>query len=275
MSDKVTTSTLVRMKQQGRKIASLTAYDYLTARMLDQCGIDMILVGDSAAMVFAGYENTLPITMEAMLYHTAAVKRGVNAGRFLKESGAEAVKLEGGRVAAPIVKNLVERGIPVMGHLGLTPQSVHKFGGYKLQARDKESAERLLTAAKALEAAGCFAIVLEKIPHQVARRVSEALAIPTIGIGAGPHCDGQILVVDDMDGRFEDFTPKFVRRYAEIAKAMTSTTCARARSRRWPKASRTRNNRSRHRETNAMPLRSKQSRNLDRFACCGEESCSR
>ncbi|MRR09253.1 3-methyl-2-oxobutanoate hydroxymethyltransferase [bacterium] len=243
MSDKVTTSTLIRMKQQGRKIASLTAYDYLTARMLDQCGIDMILVGDSAAMVFAGYENTLPITMEAMLYHTAAVKRGVkralvvadmpflsyqtsvadaalNAGRFLKESGAEAVKLEGGRVAAPIVKNLVERGIPVMGHLGLTPQSVHKFGGYKLQARDKESAERLLAAARALENAGCFAIVLEKIPHQVAKTVTEALAIPTIGIGAGPHCDGQILVVDDMDGRFEDFQPKFVRKYADIAKTM-------------------------------------------------------
>ena len=243
MSDKVTTSTLVRMKQKGQKIASLTAYDYLTAKMLDECGIDLILVGDSAAMVFAGYANTLPITMEEMLYHTAAVSRGVkralvvadmpflsyqtsiadaalNAGRFLKESGAEAVKLEGGRVAAPIVKNLVERGIPVMGHLGLTPQSIHKFGGYKLQAKDKESAERLLTAAKALETAGCFAIVLEKIPHQVAKKVTEALSIPTIGIGDGPDCDGQILVVDDMDGRFEEFQPKFVRRYAEIAKTM-------------------------------------------------------
>ncbi len=241
--EKVTTRTLLKMKQKGEKIASLTAYDYLTARLLDECGIDLILVGDSAAMVFAGYDNTLPITMENMLYHAAAVKRGVkramvvadmpflsyqtsiadaayNAGRFLKESGAEAVKLEGGRVAAPIVKNLVERGIPVMGHLGLTPQSIHKFGGYQLQAKDKESSERLMAAAKALESAGCFAIVLEKIPHQVAKKVSESLTIPTIGIGAGPHCDGQILVVDDMDGRFEDFVPKFVRQYAHIAKDM-------------------------------------------------------
>jgi len=243
MEAKVTTKTLQRMKQQGQRIACLTAYDYLTARMLDQAGVDLILVGDSVAMVFAGYENTLPIRMEDMLYHTAAVKRGVkramvvadmpflsyqtsiadatyNAGRLLKESGAEAVKLEGGRVAAPIVKNLVERGIPVMGHLGLTPQSIHKFGGYQLQAKDPESAQRLMAAAKALEAAGCFAIVLEKIPYQVAQRVTQELRIPTIGIGAGPYCDGQILVVDDMDGRFKDFQPKFVRRYADVAGVM-------------------------------------------------------
>jgi 3-methyl-2-oxobutanoate hydroxymethyltransferase len=243
MDQKVTTKTLMKMKEKGEKIACLTAYDYLTARLLDQAGIDLILVGDSVAMVFAGYENTLPIRMEDMLYHTAAVKRGVkramivadmpflsyqtsiadathNAGRLLKESGAEAVKLEGGRVAAPIVKNLVERGIPVMGHLGLTPQSVHKFGGYLLQARDKESADRLMAAAKALETAGCFAIVLEKIPYQVAQKVTQALRIPTIGIGAGPYCDGQILVVDDMEGRFEEFTPKFVRRYASVAQEM-------------------------------------------------------
>lgn len=243
MDQKVTTKTLIKMKQKGERIACLTAYDFLTARLLDQAGIDLILVGDSVAMVFAGYENTLPIRMEDMLYHTAAVKRGVkramvvadmpflsyqtsiadathNAGRLLKESGAEAVKLEGGRVAAPIVKNLVERGIPVMGHLGLTPQSIHKFGGYQLQARDPESAERLMAAARALEAAGCFAIVLEKIPYQVAKRVTEALRIPTIGIGAGPHCDGQILVVDDVEGKFEDFVPKFVRRYANVAGEM-------------------------------------------------------
>jgi len=243
MDQKVTTKTLIKMKEKGEKIACLTAYDCLTARLLDQAGIDLILVGDSVAMVFAGYENTLPIRMEDMLYHTAAVKRGAkramivadmpflsyqtsiadatnNAGRLLKESGAEAVKLEGGRVAAPIVKNLVERGIPVMGHLGLTPQSVHKFGGYQLQARDKESADRLMAAAKALETAGCFAIVLEKVPYQVAQRVTAALRIPTIGIGAGPYCDGQILVVDDMEGRFEEFTPKFVRKYANVAQEM-------------------------------------------------------
>jgi 3-methyl-2-oxobutanoate hydroxymethyltransferase len=158
--------------------------------------------------------------MPFLSYQTSIADAALHAGRFLKESGAEAVKLEGGRVAAPIVKNLVERGIPVMGHLGLTPQSVHKFGGYKLQARDKESADRLMAAAKGLEAAGCFAIVLEKIPYQVAKHVTEALAIPTIGIGAGPHCDGQILVVDDMDGRFEAFHPKFARKYADIAKTM-------------------------------------------------------
>lgn len=243
ITEKVTTRTLLKMKKKGEKIACLTAYDYLTAKMVDEAGIDLILVGDSVAMVFAGYENTLPITMEAMLYHTAAVKRGVkramvvadmpflsyqtsiadaaqNAGRFLKESGAEAVKIEGGRVAAPIVKNLVERGIPVMGHLGLTPQSIHKFGGYQLQAKDEESANRLMAAAKALENAGCFAIVLEKIPYQVAQKVSQELAIPTIGIGAGPYCDGQILVVDDMEGRYEGFEAKFVRKYADLAGQM-------------------------------------------------------
>lgn len=238
-SKKVTVPGVVRMKAEGRKITALTAYDTLLGSILDSAGIDIILVGDSGAMVFAGYENTLPITVEHMLYHTQAVRRGVkrallvvdmpflsyqvgiedavrNAGRFLKEAGAEAVKIEGGEPVIDTVRRLVEAGIPVMGHLGLTPQSIHVFGGYGVQATEAERAQRLLDDARKLEAAGAFSIVLEKIPASLAREVTQSLSIPTIGIGAGVGCDGQILVTHDMLGLFEKFHPKFVRRYAEL-----------------------------------------------------------
>jgi 3-methyl-2-oxobutanoate hydroxymethyltransferase len=239
ITKKVTVPEVVRMKARGEKIAALTAYDSLLASILDSAGIDVILVGDSGAMVFAGHETTLPITLDEMLYHTKAVRRGVqrallvvdmpflsyqtsveeaihNAGRMLKEGGAEAVKLEGGRPVVETVRRLVEIGIPVMGHLGLTPQSIHAFGGYKVQATDEDRAKRLLEDARMLEEAGAFSIVLEKIPADLARRVTESIGIPTIGIGAGVHCDGQILVTHDMLGLFEKFLPKFVRRYAEL-----------------------------------------------------------
>jgi len=239
---KVTTPTLKSMKMAKEKITVLTAYDYLTASILDEVGIEVILVGDSVGMVFSGYETTLPVTMEEILYHTRAVARGVkrglivgdmpflsfqtglsvairNAGRFL-QAGAEAVKLEGGYSIAQTIKALVEIGIPVMGHLGLTPQSIHQFGGYQVQAKTRESAQRLLEEAKLLEEVGCFSLVLEKIPWQVAKKVTESLSIPTIGIGAGPYCDGQVLVIDDALGRFEKFVPKFVKRYAQLAEIM-------------------------------------------------------
>jgi len=239
----VTTSVLRQMKADGEKIAMLTAYDYPTAEILDSVGVDIILVGDTLAMVFAGYDTTLPITLENMLYHTEIVSRAVrramvvgdmpfmsyqvnpeqaliNAGRFMKEGRAHAVKLEGGRRLVPTIKKIVGAGIPVMGHIGLTPQSVHKFGGFKLQGRTPEEAQRILESAKALEDAGCFALVLEKIPQQLARRVTESLSIPTIGIGAGPHCDGQVLVIHDMLGIFDKFRPRFVKVYAEIGRMM-------------------------------------------------------
>ncbi len=239
----VTTSVLRQMKADGEKIAMLTAYDYPTAEILDSVGVDIILVGDTLAMVFAGYDTTLPITLENMLYHTEIVSRAVrramvvgdmpfmsyqvnpeqaliNAGRFMKEGRAHAVKLEGGRRLVPTIKKIVGAGIPVMGHIGLTPQSVHKFGGFKLQGRTPEEAQRILESAKALEDAGCFALVLEKIPQQLAKRVTESLSIPTIGIGAGPHCDGQVLVIHDMLGIFDKFRPRFVKVYAEIGRMM-------------------------------------------------------
>jgi 3-methyl-2-oxobutanoate hydroxymethyltransferase len=240
---KVTTTVLREMKARGEKIAMLTAYDYITAEILDQAGIDVILVGDTLAMVIAGYENTLPITLEAMLYHTEIVARAskramvigdmpfmsyqvspeqalLNAGRMMKEGRAHAIKLEGGRRMVPTIKRIIGAGIPVMGHIGLTPQSVYKFGGYKLQGTAAEDARRILESAKALEAAGCFAIVLEKMPQQLAKRVSESLSIPTIGIGAGPHCDGQVLVLHDMLGIFEKFRPRFVKVYAQLGQSM-------------------------------------------------------
>ncbi|MEW6684633.1 MAG: 3-methyl-2-oxobutanoate hydroxymethyltransferase [Candidatus Edwardsbacteria bacterium] len=240
---KITPVSLIEMKRRKERIAALTAYDYLTAAILDEIGIEVILVGDSASMVYAGYENTLPITLTQMLYHTQAVARGAknalvitdmpflsfqtsvpeairNAGRCLKEGGAQAVKIEGGQPMVKTVKALVERGIPVMGHLGLMPQSVHRYGGYPVQARDKEDAERLLKEAKMLEQAGCFSLVLEKIPWKLAKEVTEKISIPTIGIGAGPYCDGQVLVIDDMLGRFEEFVPKFAKRYAQVATIM-------------------------------------------------------
>jgi 3-methyl-2-oxobutanoate hydroxymethyltransferase len=240
---KVTVSILRDMKAKGEKIAMLTAYDFLTAQILDQAGIDVILVGDTLAMVFAGHDTTLPITMENMLYHTEIVSRAaqramvigdmpfmsyqvnaeqalINAGRFMKEGRAHAVKLEGGRRMVPTIKKIVGAGIPVMGHIGLTPQSVHKFGGFKLQGRGPEDAQRILESANALEDAGCFAVVLEKIPQQLAKQVTESISIPTIGIGAGPHCDGQVLVIHDMLGIFDKFRPRFVKVYAQIGQMM-------------------------------------------------------
>ncbi len=238
--DKVTTKTFLQLKAEGEKLALLTAYDWLTARLLDDCGIDGILVGDSANMVFYGQPTTLSITMDQMIYHTRAVAKAAtralvigdmpfmsyqvdtqealrNAGRFLKEGGAQAVKLEGGKEIVPTVRRLVEVGIPVMGHIGLLPQSVHRFGGYGVRGKGKEEADYLWESASLLEDAGCFSLVLEKIPTDLAKRMSRELRIPTIGIGAGPFCDGQILVVQDMLGLFEEFKPKFVRRYVELA----------------------------------------------------------
>lgn len=236
--DKVTVRTLRRMKERGEKITMLTAYDYPMGRAVDEAGIDVILVGDSVGMVVLGYPTTLPVTVDEMAHHCKAVVRGVsramlvvdlpfmsyqvsredalrNAGRLVKEGGAEAVKLEGGRGVAGAVEALVAAGIPVMGHLGLTPQAYHQMGGYRVQARSPEEADRLLKDAATLERAGIFSLVLEGIPAGVARRVTEALAVPTIGIGAGPFCDGQVLVTHDMLGLQEDLSPKFVKRYAQ------------------------------------------------------------
>jgi len=236
---KITVLEIVAMKKRGEKITSLTAYDFLFASILDEAGIEIVLVGDSGAMVFAGHDTTLPITLDEMIYHTRAVRRGVkrallvadmpflsyqvspeealrNAGRCLKEGGAEAVKLEGGERVVDAIRRMVDAGIPVMGHLGLTPQSVNAFGGYGLQGASAKAAEGLLNDAKLLEQAGVFAIVLEKIPAQLAKQISESIAVPTIGIAAGPHCDGQVLVTHDMLGLYEKFRLKFVRRYAEV-----------------------------------------------------------
>lgn len=238
---RITSKTIRAMKKQGEKIVVLTAYDFLLAKLLDQSGVDIVLVGDSLSNVFQGNETTLPVTVDEMIYHTKAVRRGVhhamlvvdmpflsyqvnekealhNCGRVLKETGAEAVKIEGGRVIVPVVKRLVEAGIPVMGHLGLTPQSIHVVGGYDLQAGNSETAAELIGDARALQDAGVFAIVLEKIPAKVAVDVSRSLEIPTIGIGAGPGCDGQVLVTYDMLGLNEEFRPKFVRHYVEGSK---------------------------------------------------------
>ncbi len=238
----ITTETIQLLKKKREKIACLTAYDYPTAKILDEAGVEIILVGDSAANVVAGEKNTLPITMNEMLYHTKVVARAVknalviadmpflsyqcsieeaikNAGSFLKV-GAAGVKVEGAGLILKTIEKLVKLGIPVMGHLGLTPQSIHKFGGYKLCGRTKKEAGQILADALRLEDAGCFAIVLEKIPLTLAKKITKTLSIPTIGIGAGPFCDGQILVLHDMLGIYEDFTPKFVKRYANIGKAM-------------------------------------------------------
>ncbi|MCJ7459261.1 MAG: 3-methyl-2-oxobutanoate hydroxymethyltransferase [candidate division Zixibacteria bacterium] len=241
--DKVTVKTFLKMKQRGEKIAVLTAYDFFTAKILDDIGIDSILVGDSANMVFYGAKDTLSISMDQMIYHTQAVSKAakralvigdmpflsyqtsvsdaiLNAGRFLKEGGAHGVKIEGGLEMKDTVKRLIEVGIPVMGHIGMTPQSIEKFGGYSVQGKDEKKAEYLLESAKALEDAGCFSIVLECIPRELAKKISSTLKIPTIGIGAGIDCDGQVLVVNDILGLYEEFKPKFVRRYTELAKEM-------------------------------------------------------
>jgi 3-methyl-2-oxobutanoate hydroxymethyltransferase len=244
MSEKrVTEPSLREMKKQGEKIAMLTAYECSMAELIDDSGVDVILVGDTLAMVFAGYENTLPVTMDAMIYHTEIVARSAkramvigdmpfmsyqvnaeraldNAGRFIKEARAQGVKLEGGRAMVPTIRRIVRSGIPVMGHIGLTPQSVYKFGGFKLQGRTPADAQALLDSAKALEDNGIFALVVECIPADVAARISETLEVPVIGIGAGPHCDGQVLVTPDMLGIFDKFRPKFVKRYATVADEM-------------------------------------------------------
>jgi 3-methyl-2-oxobutanoate hydroxymethyltransferase len=235
-SKRVTTRSLQDMKRKGTRISALTAYDAITARIFDHAGIDILLVGDSVANVVQGHDTTLPVTLDEMIYHTKAVMRGVeramvvvdlpfmsyqvradeafrNAGRIMKETYASAVKLEGGIEHADTVSRMTASGIPVMGHLGLQPQSIHQYGGYRPRGTEPDEAEKILSDAKALEEAGIFALVLEKIPADLACRVTEMISIPTIGIGAGPHCDGQILVYADMLGLTVDFHPRFVRRY--------------------------------------------------------------
>lgn len=230
-------------KRRGEKIAMLTAYDAVMARMLDQAGVDALLVGDSVGMTALGHATTIPVTLDAMVHHTAAVNRGVshalvvadmpfltyqvstseavrNAGRLLREGGAAAVKLEGGRPIADVVQRLVDVGVPVMGHVGLLPQSVHKFGGFRRQGTDQAAADGILADAVALEAAGAFAVVLEAVPAELARTITARLRIPTIGIGAGSDCDGQILVCYDMLGLSEDPVPSFVRQYARLGDAV-------------------------------------------------------
>jgi 3-methyl-2-oxobutanoate hydroxymethyltransferase len=240
---KVTTKRLLQMKQKGEPIACLTAYDFLMSQLLDRAGIDLILVGDSAGMVIQGKNTTVGVTLDQMLYHSSVVAKGAkralvvadmpfmsfqvnpdealrNAGRMVKEAGVEAVKVEGGEKICPTIRRIVDVGIPVMGHLGLTPQSIHKFGTYQVRARDKEEADEVRRDALALEEAGVFAIVIEKVPAALAAEVSRSVKVPTIGIGAGPDCDGQILVSHDMLGIYTAFHPRFVRRYAELAAEM-------------------------------------------------------
>lgn len=241
--NKVRTTDFRKMKKEGRKITMLTAYDYNTARIQDEAGVDSILVGDSLGMVMLGYDTTLPVTMEDVLHHTRAVVRGTkralviadmpflsfqvspektveNAGRLLKEGGATAVKLEGGKEVLPQTKALIAAGIPVLGHLGLTPQSIHQMGGFKVQGKVQAQAEKLIEDARLLEEAGAFGLVLECIPAPLAEKVSGALNIPTIGIGAGKGCDGQVLVSHDLLGMSGDFSPRFVRRYANLGEEM-------------------------------------------------------
>ena len=248
---RITTRTLSEMKANGEKIAMLTAYDYTMAGIVDKAGIDVILVGDSASNVMAGHETTLPITLDQMIYHAASVVRGVeralvvvdlpfgtyqadskealrSAIRIMKEAGAHAVKLEGGSQIQDSIERILQAGIPVMGHLGLTPQSIYKFGTYTVRAKEKAEAEQLIFDAQMLEKAGCFGIVLEKIPAKLAEKVAQMVSIPIIGIGAGAHVDGQVLVLNDMLGMNKEFSPRFLRRYLnldeEISKAVKSYT---------------------------------------------------
>ncbi len=237
---RTTIGQLREMKQKGEKIAMLTAYDYATAKLLDEVGVPLVLVGDSLGMVVLGYESTIPVTMDEMIHHTKAVVRGMknalvvgdmpfmtytvslsdalrNAARFIQEGGAQAVKLEGGENVAETVRRIVECGIPVMGHIGLTPQSIHQLGGFKVQGKTPEAALKLLKDARALDQAGVFSIVLESIPAPLARIITEKVSVPTIGIGAGIGCDGQVQVISDILGLFTDFVPKHAKQYAKLA----------------------------------------------------------
>ncbi|MCC6337521.1 MAG: 3-methyl-2-oxobutanoate hydroxymethyltransferase [Myxococcales bacterium] len=243
VKDKVTIHTLKKLKHAGQRICMVTAYDATFARILDEAGADVLLVGDSLGMVVQGHDSTLPVTMDQMVYHSKAVTRGAkrahvvgdlpfmsyqngvedavkNAGRLVAEGGVGSVKLEGGAEFSDVISRIVRASIPVMGHLGLTPQSVHKMGGYVVQGRDEETARKLLDDAVALEKAGCYALVLEGVPLELAKTISARLAIPTIGIGAGKHCDGQVLVCYDLLGMNPDFKPKFVKRYANHFEAI-------------------------------------------------------
>ncbi|NTW65814.1 MAG: 3-methyl-2-oxobutanoate hydroxymethyltransferase [Nitrospirae bacterium] len=236
---KITIHDIYKKKAEGRKITVLTAYDFPTAQIVDEAGIDIALVGDSLGMVVQGIDSTLPVTMDEMIYHTRMVARAAktalvvgdmpflsyqagideavrNAGRFLKEAGAEAVKLEGGTAVAAVIRAIVAAGIPVMGHVGLTPQHIHALGGFKVQGRDEAAREKILADARAVQESGAFSVVLEAVPSSLAREIGSILSIPTIGIGAGPHCDGQVLVIHDVLGLFDRFTPKFVKRYASL-----------------------------------------------------------
>jgi 3-methyl-2-oxobutanoate hydroxymethyltransferase len=240
MKMRVTIKDINEMKSKKEKIVMLTAYDYSTAKLVDEAGIPLILVGDSLGMVMLGYESTIPVTMDEMIHHTKAVARGTkqalvigdmpfmtyhtsmsdtlrNAARFIQEGGAQAVKLEGGVTVAETVKQIVECGIPVMGHIGLTPQSIHQLGGHRVQGKTPEAAERLLKDARALEQAGAFAIVFELVPAPLSKLITQKLSIPTIGIGAGPDCDGQVQVISDLLGLFSDFVPKHAKQYAKLA----------------------------------------------------------
>ncbi|MGB9619451.1 MAG: 3-methyl-2-oxobutanoate hydroxymethyltransferase [Armatimonadota bacterium] len=240
-SKPITAPGLMEMKSRGEKISVLTAYDYAWGRLIDEAGIDVALVGDSLGMVVLGYENTLQVTMEDMIRHTAAVARGakramvvadmpflsyqvddddavMNAGRLVAQAGAKAVKLEGGAEVAEIVEKIVKIGIPVWGHVGMTPQSVHQLGGYRMQGKDAQNAERIKREARELQEAGACAVVLELIPAELAKEITESLEIPTIGIGAGPHCDGQVLVTHDILGLYDRFVPSFVKQYANLWK---------------------------------------------------------
>jgi 3-methyl-2-oxobutanoate hydroxymethyltransferase len=237
---KITISDFAGKKKRSEKITALTAYDYPTARILDSVGVDMILVGDSLGMSALGYESTLPVTMDEMIHHAKAVRRGTvsaflvgdmpfmsyqassddavrHAGRFIKEAGCDAVKIEGGRDSLQRVEAVLKAGIPVLGHVGLTPQSVKKIGGYKVQGKDASSRERIADDALLLEKAGCFAVIIECVPKELASEIKEKLSIPVIGIGAGPYCDGQVLVTSDIIGFFDAFTPKFAKRYADVS----------------------------------------------------------
>jgi 3-methyl-2-oxobutanoate hydroxymethyltransferase len=241
---RVTINQIKEMKQKGEKIVMLTAYDYATAKLVEDVGIPMILVGDSLGMVVLGYETPIPVSMDVMLHHTKAVVRGTskamiigdmpfmtyhvsveqalsNAARFIQEAGAQAVKLEGGTTVAEKVKRIVDCGIPVMGHLGLTPQSVHQLGGLKVQAKSLEAARKLLEDAQALEQAGVFAIVLEAIPYKLAALVTQKVSVPTIGIGAGPDCDGEVQIINDILGLFTEFVPKHTKQYARLSDIMS------------------------------------------------------